>query len=162
MSNRLVILACGNESRGDDALGPLLLGRIHAQARPEVDCVLDFQLNIEHALDMVGAELVLFIDADVSAEPPFRFERLAPEPGQHYSTHALPPASVLAVYKQLNGAEPPPAFVLGVRGDSFELGTTLSRQAVNNMEAAEQFLDRLLAAPDADAWQALAAELSHA
>ena len=57
MTARLVIFAVGNPSRGDDALGPELLARLAdwlAKQNPAVDVELveDFQLQIEHALDV--------------------------------------------------------------------------------------------------------------
>ena len=48
---------------GDDGLGPLLLGRVVAARWPEVTTIEDFQLQIEHALDLEGAEAALFLDA---------------------------------------------------------------------------------------------------
>ena len=64
----VVILACGNPSRGDDALGPLLLEHLEAWLAAEglsngFELIGDFQLNIEHALDLAGRRLALFIDA---------------------------------------------------------------------------------------------------
>ncbi len=62
----VVVFAVGNPSRGDDALGPLLMAWLEQQARPGVQLVGDFQLQIEHALDLEGHPLALFIDADGS------------------------------------------------------------------------------------------------
>ncbi len=49
---RLVVFGWGNEARGDDALGPLLLRRIAAMRAPDVETIEDYQLQIEHALDL--------------------------------------------------------------------------------------------------------------
>ena len=155
----LKIFACGNESRGDDALGPLLIAPLEAAG---FDCVQDFQLNIEHALDLVGASIVLFIDASVSAPAPYQFERLLPAEFPHYSTHALPPAAVLAVYEKLQGKKSPPAFVLGVQGVAFALGTGLSDEAKQNAEQAAALLQKLVAQPTEAYWESLVTESSHA
>ncbi len=58
-----VVLAVGNDARGDDALGPLLLDRLAASAWPGVRTVLDFQFQVEHALDLEGAAGAVFVDA---------------------------------------------------------------------------------------------------
>ena len=50
----MVVFAAGNDVRGDDALGPLLLARIEGLAMATVRCVFDFQLQVEHALDLDG------------------------------------------------------------------------------------------------------------
>ena len=64
---RLVIFGYGNPSRGDDALGSLLLARAETEVDrlPGLDVALveDFQLQVEHALDLEDRDLALFIDA---------------------------------------------------------------------------------------------------
>ena len=67
---RLVVLGWGNDSRGDDALGPALVDRI-AAAWPDLPMVDDYQLQIEHALDLEGTEAALFLDAGKGTPPPF-------------------------------------------------------------------------------------------
>ena len=89
----------------------------------------DYQLQIEHALDLVDADCALFLDAGKDTPAPFAFSRLAPKRDATHSTHALSPEAVLDVYVQVRGAAPPPAFALCVRGESFELGEGLSPAA---------------------------------
>ncbi len=150
---RVVVFGYGNASRGDDAIGPLLLAHLAAQQRPGVECIEDFQLQIEHALDMVGADLVLFIDAGTGTPAPYSFTEV--QAGGQFTafTHALLPPSVLAVYRQVQGSEPPPAFVLCVRGERFGLGEAMSDEGLTRLEAAQGLLDALCAQPDAQAWR---------
>ncbi len=151
----VVILAAGNPSRGDDALGPLLLAELAAAAPDGVTLVEDFQFQIEHALDLVGQDLALFIDAAVSGAAPFRFAELRPARSLAPSSHALSPDAVLQVYARTLGP-PPPAFVLAIRGESFELGAPLSAAARQHLDAARRHLAACLAEPDAGAWRRLA------
>ncbi len=63
-----LIFAVGNESRGDDALGPLLLRQLESWLAAEdhaeqFELLEEFQLQVEHAMDMKDRKLVLFIDA---------------------------------------------------------------------------------------------------
>lgn len=154
LSGRLVILGYGNPSRGDDALGPRLLDRIAAlPGHPEL--ITDFQLQVEHAADLEGADLALFIDAGVSCPPPWRLERLKASQDVGYTTHALSPAAVLAVFRQVYGREAPPSFLLTVAGERFELGAGLSAAAAAHLESAAELMERLLADPDPGAWQTL-------
>ena len=74
----VVVFAVGNPSRGDDALGPLLMDWLAEQARPGVQLVSDFQLQIEHALDLEGHSLALFIDAGTGTPAPFEFRETGP------------------------------------------------------------------------------------
>jgi len=155
----IVLFGYGNESRGDDALGPLLLARAEAwlagQPQLQVRTVADFQLQIEHALDLRGADLALFVDADASCAAPCVLRRALPRQDATYSTHALSPEAVLCVCRDVAGAAPPPSYVLGVRGERFELGESLSAQAAANLEAAWALLQALLRDGRPEAWDAL-------
>jgi hydrogenase maturation protease len=157
----LLILACGNPSRGDDALGPLFLDRL-AELRDQrsdwndVELLTDFQLQIEHAVDLENRALTLFVDASVSCPAPYQFTRLQPIRDSSYTSHALSPAAVLHVYQQIHHAPPPPAFQLAIRGESFELGEPLSAAAEANLAAALAFADRLFTTPQIEIWRQFA------
>ncbi|WP_045225462.1 hydrogenase maturation protease [Methyloterricola oryzae] len=150
----VLVFAYGNPSRGDDALGPSALDHLADCAHPGIELLGDFQLQVEHALDLEQRRLVLFIDADASCSAPFRFIRLQPARDRSYTTHAMSPAAVLQVFEDLRG-EPPPCFLLGIRGYRFELGEPLSEAARANLEAAARFLDALCVRPDPTHWQSL-------
>ena len=94
----IVVFAVGNPSRGDDAIGPELCGRLEGWLANEglsgqFELIEDFQLQIEHALDLQGRQLALFIDAGANTPGPFTFQRIAPATGAAYTTHELPPGS---------------------------------------------------------------------
>lgn len=103
----VLVFAYGNPSRGDDALGPLALDQLASREFADVELLSDFQLQVEHALDLTNRRLVLFVDADAGCMPPFAFSRLHPAKDRSYTTHAMSPESVLQVYLQLQGQEPP-------------------------------------------------------
>ena len=98
---RLVIFAWGNPSRGDDALGPLLAERL--QQLPvvrdgAVTLVEDFQLQVEHAMDLGGRDLALFVDAASGLDSPFVFSPMTPRLQPTHSTHAIAPESVPSIF----------------------------------------------------------------
>lgn len=157
----VLILAVGNPSRGDDALGPLFLERLAEGLELHgdwdgVELLTDFQLQIEHAVDLEERELVLFVDASVFCPPPFQFTRPRPAQDVRYTSHALSPAAVLHVYAQVHHAPPPPAFQLAIRGESFELGEPLGAAAEANLAAALAFAERLLARREVEIWKRFA------
>lgn len=152
MTRPVLIFAYGNPSRGDDALGPALLERVEALDIPGVELLTDFQLQVEHAADLAGRQVVLFADADVSCPAPYAFTRLAPQRDTSYSTHEMSPAAVLEVYRELYG-DPPPAYLLAIRGESFELGEPLSTGARANLEAAIKLVQDLCATPVQVEWE---------
>jgi hydrogenase maturation protease len=137
----ILIFGWGNPSRGDDALGPLFVERVEAMHLPGIECLTDFQLQVEHALDLAGRQRILFIDASVEALPPFRHDRLSPAHDASFSTHAMTPEAVMQVYADLYDDEPPPCELLAIRGESFELGAGLSHAAAAHLDAALTWLD---------------------
>lgn len=152
----VLVFAYGNLSRGDDALGPLLLESIEQNiptALHTVDMLVDFQLQIEHALDLRHRELVLFVDASVNSDGAFAFTEITPAKDDSYSTHAMSPAAVLAVYLTITKQPPPPCFLLAIKGESFELGEGLSASATANLALASGFVQGLLKELDCGAWR---------
>ncbi len=154
MIKPILVFGYGNLSRGDDALGPLLLERIEECCDLDtVEILTDFQLQIEHALDIENRKLVLFVDASVSCKAAFGFFELQALKDKSYSTHAMSPASVLQVYQTIKKQTPPPAFLLTIQGLSFELGEELSPQAANNLQSAVQFARKLLKNSELNFWR---------
>jgi hydrogenase maturation protease len=141
----LLILAIGNESRGDDALAPLLIRQLQAGDHQGVEFIEDFQLQVEHVTDLVGRAAVLFIDADMSCAPPFQFSGIAAEQDNSYTSHAMTPFALLHTFKQVYGNDAPPCFLLRVRGYGFELGDGLSAEATANLDQATAMAQRWLA-----------------
>ena len=156
--NNLLIFGYGNLSRGDDALGPLLLQQLEqlssAQQWQAIDLQEDFQLQAEHAMDLIDRDLVLFIDASVSAPPPYRFELLDEARDQSYTSHAMSPAAVLYTYRTIYHRPPPPAWLLSIRGQQFELGQPLSIIAEQYLQQASMLVEKLC--QQAQSGQALA------
>ena len=114
------------------------------EAFADVDVLTDFQLQIEHILDLENRQRVLFVDASVSAGTPFEFYQLQAEQDASYTTHAMSPQSLLAVYEKVNKRTAPPSFMLSVRGYQFDLGSPLSAEAVVNLSEAIGFIRQRL------------------
>ena len=146
ISPRLVI-GIGNPSRGDDAIGPLAVERLDALDLPGVELLTDFQLQVEHALDLVGRREVVFIDAAASGAAPYEFGAVHPAADASATTHALSPAAVLSAFLRVTDAPLPAAYVLAVRGYTFELGAPMSATAARNLDAALEMLVASLADP---------------
>ena len=153
----ILVFGFGNPSRGDDALGPRLVEALQSEFAErsvgDIEFLTDFQLQIEHALDLAGRSLVLFADAHVSCAPPFDFRQLVESQDDSYTTHAMSPASVLHVFRQVCRATPPPAFLLGIRGSRFGLGEELDSEAQYHLTSAVAFCRDLLARPELTYWR---------
>ena len=132
----LLVFGWGNPSRGDDALGPLFVDAIEAMKLPGVECLTDFQLQVEHALDLKGRQRVLFVDASANAAAPFTIERIEPARDSSFTTHAVSPQAILQVFREVEAEPPPPCWLLAIRGDAWELGTAPSDSARQNLQEA--------------------------
>jgi hydrogenase maturation protease len=108
----------------------------------DVDLLTDFQLQIEHATDLQHRQRVVFIDASLTASPPYEFHPVLPEQDLSYTTHAMSPGAVLSVYQQIHQQPPPPAYLLSIRGYEFRLGEPLSSRARSHLQTAFEFLIR--------------------
>jgi len=157
---KVVVLCYGNPSRGDDALAPSLyehLVELFAE-REDLLLVNDFQLQIEHILDISQADLVLFIDAHSHCGAPFEFTPLQISHQLSHTSHALSPSHLLGFYQQSLGTLPPPAFILAIKGESFELGESLSASAQQNLTKAQTFVFKLLSDCQLSIWKSLIKE----
>ena len=153
----LVVLAWGNESRGDDGAGPALARRLVGLELPGLVVIEDMQLQIEHTADIVAGVPVLFIDASVALGEGFALQRLEPRPDPSVTTHAVSPPALLQLSELAMGEPAPPAWQLHVAGREFELGTPPGPVSRAATEAAWSFLHGLLARPWPQWGSALAA-----
>lgn len=144
----LNLFTWGNPSRGDDAIGPALHQVIKELitefSLENIQLIEDFQLQPEHVCDISEDACIVFIDASYQGKTGFQIEPVITEKGIAYTTHALSPGALMAIYAKTQNKPCPPAFLLSVRGYSFELGAPLSEQAQENITLAMQFLKELL------------------
>jgi len=146
----VLVFAWGNPSRGDDALGPLFADAVLAMALTRVDCLVDFQLQIEHVLDLAGRRRVLFVDAASEAllgpDTPYTLTPLSAQADASLTTHAMSPAALLHTYAQVEGTPAPAAWLLAIRGEQWGLGQPPSAAAQDNLQhALRAFTDWLSA-----------------
>jgi hydrogenase maturation protease len=135
-----LVFGWGNPSRGDDALGPLFVEHFTklAARHPEwgeVDYLTDFQLQVEHALDLQGRERVLFVDASLNTPAPCSLTRIEAARDASFTTHAMSPQAVLKVFADIDEGAPPPCWLLAIRGERFQLGEPLSDSAQGHLAA---------------------------
>lgn len=159
MTAPLLVFGWGNLSRGDDALGPLFIRQVRALVGAQVGAQVgdagahrvefleDYQLQVEHALDLADRERVLFVDASVDCAAPFEATVLQPARHVGVTTHAMSPSAVMQVFRDLHHAEPPPCTLLAIRGESFDLGEPPGQSALANLGLAVAWGVRWLGEP---------------
>lgn len=146
-----LVFGWGNPSRGDDALGPLFVEYIESLGLSGIECLTDFQLQVEHALDLRGRRRILFVDASLDAPAPFSLKVIAPEKDTSFTTHAMTPQAVLQVYWEVEHEAPPAAWLLAIRGRNFTLGEFPCGEALDNLAAAQRWAIDWLKNPDCPA-----------
>ena len=141
----VLLIGFGNPGRLDDGLGPALADAIDKLDLPGVAAEADYQLGVEDAADVARHEVVIFADADVSGPEPFWVRRITAGDGSmSFSTHSIEPRAVLALARDLFGAEPE-CYLMGIRGYEFnEFGEELSENAKANLAAAVNYLERAI------------------
>lgn len=147
-----LIFGWGNPSRGDDAIGPQMTDFLCAKKFNDVEVLTDFQLQIEHVMDLEHRQRVLFIDASLSASAPFEFYRLQARQDDSYTSHAMSPQALLSLYESTHKQPAPLTFMLSIRGYEFELGAPMSEQASTNLTIATAFIEQQLTGTRAKRW----------
>ncbi len=145
----VLVFGWGNLSRGDDALGPLCIARLREifAASDSIEFLEDYQLQVEHALDLANRQRVLFVDASLTCPAPFEANTLEAAQDASYTTHAMSPQALMHVYTQLQGEPAPACTLLAIRGERYELGDAPTAQALDHLQAAVQWAQQWLTQP---------------
>jgi hydrogenase maturation protease len=133
---RWLFYGIGNIGRQDDGLGIRLIENLELlNLPPHIELQSNYQLNVEDALEISNYDVVVFVDATVTAKSagPFFISRIEPSPGIAFSTHAMSMEGILALSDQLYG-KAPQAFVLTMPGFQWEVIDELSTEAQANLE----------------------------
>jgi hydrogenase maturation protease len=140
----ILVIGYGNPGRLDDGLGPAFVDVVEAMAIPHARCDADYQLTVEDAVDLQGADVVLFVDADATCDEPFYLRPVEPCNDVSFSTHHVTAEAVVAMAEEMFDAHPA-AYMLGIRGHEFnEFGYGLSEAAQANLAAALKFITPML------------------
>ena len=139
----VLIYGIGNPSRGDDALGICFIETLSRKRVRGARFECGYQVNAEDAFEVSQSSAVIFVDASMRAKSPYTFTRLLPDNHIEYSTHAMEPASVLALSASLFSTLVP-GFMLGLKGVAWDLGKPLSEQGCMSLKAGLEFFNNNL------------------
>lgn len=138
-ARKVLLIGYGNPGRGDDGLGPAFSEDMAGRGLAGLEVDTDYQLVAEHALAVADRDLVIFADAQMGGDGPFRFDPIAPGRPEVLGSHSLRPETVLALAGTLYGATPE-AWVLGISGYEFsEIREGLTDEAEANLAQAKRF-----------------------
>lgn len=150
-SHNAIIVAIGNDARQDDGLGWAFAKAVETDGRFAGSIEYRYQLQVEDAELIAGYDSILFVDASKAVLPAgFEYQQLAPALEFTFSTHALSPASVLALCQQVYERSPD-AWLMAISGEAWELQFGLSAAGARHLEAAlEHFFNLATSAMSAN------------
>src|SRR5262249_14528609 len=137
-----LVIGCGSELRGDDAVGLRVAEQLARRTHRDLDVQTVHQLTPELADSLAEARVVVFIDAAPGeAEPCMR--PVAPAAYAPALAHAAGRGWLVALTQALHG-RCAPCWLLAVPATDFEIGAELSAGARAAMHAALDLIGPLL------------------
>lgn len=139
LSDQTIIIAIGNDARQDDGLGWAFAKAVESDGRFGGRIEYRYQLQVEDAELIAGYDCVLLVDASKKSFPQgFEYQKLAPALEFTFSTHALSPASVLALCQQVYERSPD-AWLMAISGEQWELQFGLSSIGEKHLKSAYEY-----------------------
>jgi len=137
---RILLIGYGNPGRGDDGLGPALAAAFEGLALPGVTVEIDYQLTVDHAALIADHDIVVFADAMIGLDEPYRMTALGTEQPQSLGSHQVTPEAALTLARLLFG-KTAAGWVLAIAGEAFGMVKEgLSPRADRNLGLATAFL----------------------
>ncbi len=131
-----ILIGIGNCGRQDDGLGWAFLEHLKPELPDNFDIEYRYQLQIEDAEMISHYQKVFFIDADKSPETKsFIISECFPKETHYFSSHALPPETILYLADTVYGKNPE-SYIIGISGESYQLEIGLTENAKSNLKKA--------------------------
>lgn len=146
----MLVLGVGNRSRGDDGAGPCVAEHVAALGIPGVEVVMESEpLALIEA--MAGHDAVVIIDAVSAQGDPGRVHVWPVDslpsgrPGPALGSHGLGVQDAVELARAL-GCLPSRVTVVGVEGETFEVGAPLTEQVRERLAQAVQAVSEAITA----------------
>lgn len=139
LSDNTILIAIGNDARQDDGLGWAFAKAVETDGRFAGRIEYRYQLQVEDAELIAAYDCVVFVDASKESLPKgFEYQKLAPALEFAFSTHALSPASILALCQQVYSRSPD-SWLMAIGGEEWELQFGLTEAGERRLKAAWEY-----------------------
>ncbi|MBN1962503.1 MAG: hydrogenase maturation protease [Deltaproteobacteria bacterium] len=138
----ILLYGFGNPGRQDDGLGVALVDELERLAIPNCSFEQNYQLNAEDALLISKFDIVIFVDASLRVEN-YSITPLTPALEIGFTTHAMNPASVVALCKELYGVLPQ-CYLFELHGCEWEMHEGISIEGQKIFKDALAFIIPIL------------------
>lgn len=140
---KILLIGIGNNCRGDDGLGWKFIELVESMGLDSIDREYRYQLQVEDAALISEYDVVYFVDASYEKmSKGFELRPCIALDEEQVSTHAQSPGAILKLTNNLY-QKFPEAWVLAIAGECWELETTLSETAEQNLIEAASFFAEL-------------------
>jgi hydrogenase maturation protease len=144
---KILIYGYGNPGRQDDGLGILFSEAIEKWAKKDgikgVTCDSNYQLNAEDALAMSKNDIVIFADAAKNKIKDIEFKKVKSGETISFSTHSMPPESVLALCIELYKKQPE-TYIMQIKGYEWGINGTVTKKAIENLHKSVKFIKKFI------------------
>lgn len=142
---QVLVVGCGSELRGDDAVGRRVAEAVAARDLPGVEVRSVTQLVPELAADMGGRRLVVFVDARIGDGSDIRVAPLAEVTRHGTVSHGTDPGALLAMARLLD-IEVGEVISITIPARQLGLGAPLSAAAAVDVDDAVELITAMTAA----------------
>ncbi len=136
---RLLVIGYGNTLRGDDSLGPRLVGILEAMNLPGLTTLECGLLTPEVADPVSNSDVVIFADAAVDAPREVQFRELEPAETSQIMAHAANPRTILALARDVFG-HAPTGWWLTIPAESLGFTEEITASAQAGLDQAVQLI----------------------
>lgn len=142
-NKKILVIGYGNPGRQDDGVGVLLIDDLYQWAeQAQLDFIYmdsNYQLNLEDAATISNFDLVVFADASKEDIKDYTLTELEPSPVVDFTMHAVSPAFILHLCKQIFHRSPE-AYLLHIKGYEWEFMAAPTAKALENLNKALDYI----------------------
>lgn len=145
-TRRPLLLGIGNPLRSDDGLGRAVAGQLALERDLDCEIQVVHQLTPELAESLVGASLIVMVDASREGVPgEIHVRQLSPilQPPGAIGAHHIVPEELATLTATIYG-HCPPVIVMTITGAGFSLGEHLSLPATQALFRASAIVRQIL------------------
>jgi hydrogenase maturation protease len=139
----ILVYGYGNPGRQDDGAGVMLAEKLDewivSRKLEDVHTDSNYQLNLEDAATISRYDLVIFADASHEELDDFRMDPLVGSDRVEYTMHAVSPAFILHLSKEVFNHEPE-AYLLHIKGYEWEFMASMTEKGEENLMSALHFV----------------------
>jgi hydrogenase maturation protease len=139
----ILVYGYGNPGRQDDGAGVILAEKLDewivTRKLEGVHTDSNYQLNLEDAETISRYDLVIFADASHEELDDFRMDPLVGSDRVEFTMHAVSPAFILHLSRQVFNHEPE-AYLLHIKGYEWEFMASMTEKGEKNLMNALQYV----------------------